>query len=232
MLWLDEYERAARLAPGLLALLPVPILLAGFGIKHNAVVASVISVIVAAGAPLIVAKYVRDRGRSLQLALYAEWGGAPTTLLLVPQDPDDSVQAIRRAKLESVAGVVLPATHDPASAQLCEAAVSTLRQRTNDHSAFPLVFAENKNYGFERNLLAVRSEALGFSVAGLAVSAAGWAAAGSHHLYANVTAVAVGAIANLALMIFWLTWPTKARVRAAGDLYAAQLLDASSALAN
>lgn len=230
MLWLDEYERAARLAPGLLALLPIPILIAAFGVKHNPTVAAAVSLIVAAGGPLLVAKYVRARGKALETRLFTEWGGAPTTLLLLPSDAGDPVRTRRRANLEAVSGMALPTSWTEETAQICGDAVTVLRQRTYDHGTFPLVFAENKNYGFERNALAVRPEALGLSVAGLLIAGAGWAASASHHIHANVSAVAVGSIVILALLVFWLTWPTTKRVRAASDLYAAQLLDAAATL--
>lgn len=230
MLWLDEYERAARLAPGMLASLPLPILIAVFGVKHNPVVAAGISLVVAAGGPLVLAKYVRARGRALEARLKEEWGGPPTTLLLLPAKDNDLVRRQRRASLEAVSGVALPNEHTIEAGQICEAAVTTLRQRTYDRGTYPLVFAENKSYGFERNTLAVRREALGFCAAGLIIAATGLTAAASHHLHVSTTAVGIGCVANLALLAFWIVWPTSERVRDAGDLYAAQLLDAAGTL--
>lgn len=230
MLWLDEYERAARLAPGLLASLPLPILLATFGVKRNPTVAAVLSLVVAAGGPLVLAKYVRARGRALETRLHQEWGGAPTTLLLLPADTADPLRMKRRTSVEAVSRLALPTEHDDEAAQICQTAVATIRQRTYDHGAFPLIFAENKSYGFERNALAVRPEALVLSGIGVVVTAMGWAAAASHHLHVSVSAVAVGCILNLALLVVWVVWPSKVRVRTAGDLYAAQLLDAAAGL--
>jgi hypothetical protein len=45
-----------------------------------------------------------------------------------------------------------------------------LRSKSTDHTAFPLAFAENKNYGFERNLLGIRLEGLVASSASVQAS--------------------------------------------------------------
>src|SRR5947208_9959356 len=59
---------------------------------------------------------------------------------------------------------------DPEGAdQRYEACVRFLRNATRDRSTFPLVFAENVNYGFRRNLWGMRSAGIACS----AVSALG-----------------------------------------------------------
>jgi hypothetical protein len=49
--------------------------------------------------------------------------------------------------------------------------VAVLRARTRDSSKFPLVIAENANYGFRRNSLALRAWAVGVASSTLVVSA-------------------------------------------------------------
>ena len=235
VLWLDEYERAARLAPGLIALLPLPILVTAFGLKQNPVVAALVSLVVAVGGPILLAKYVRSRGRGLEEKLYDEWGGPPTTLLLTPAlfGAANAVQAQRRANVERVSGQLLPLTpppNDTTTQQVYKSAVAALRQKTYNHDAFPLVFAENKGYGFERNVLAIRTEGLVISVVGLGIAVVGWQRAASGHLGANSSALLTAAVVLLLLTAFWIAWPKKKRVRAAADLYAEQLLDAAASL--
>jgi hypothetical protein len=235
LLWLDEYERVARLAPGLIALLPFPVLVIAFGLRDNPVVAALLSLVVAVGGPMLIAKYVRSRGRSLEGRLYREWGAPPTTLLLTPTSAGfvDAVQAQRRASVERVSQQNLPLTplpNDSSAQQIYKAAIATIRQKTYSHDAFPLVFAENKSYGFERNTLAIRAEGLAISVVGLVVAIFGWRRAASGHLSANPSALLGAAIIILLLVAFWIIWPTKRRVRSAANLYAEQLLDAAAGL--
>lgn len=109
VLWLDSYERAARLAPGLLALLPVAITVTTLGIKDAPVISVVFSVLSLAGGPLLVASFVRSKGLQSQKKLWASWGGPPTTLLLRTQgNIESSVQvAAWRSAVQKVTGVVL-----------------------------------------------------------------------------------------------------------------------------
>jgi hypothetical protein len=235
MLWLDDYERSARLAPGLIALLPLPILVTALGLKHNPVIAILVSLVIAVGGPLILAKYIRSRGRTLEKRLYEEWGGPPTSLLLTPASLGavDALQAQRRANVQRVSQQVLPSTpppNDSTAQQIYKAAVSTLRQKTYDHAAFPLIFAENKSYGFERNTLAIRIEGLAISSVGFVIAATGWGLAATGDFNANSSALLAAALVILLLTIFWIIWPTKKRVRKAGNLYAEQLLDAAANL--
>jgi hypothetical protein len=61
--------------------------------------------------------------------------------------------------------------------EICDSAVRWLREATRDSTKFPLVFAENVNYGFRRNLFGLRSFAILlclFTFAGLEIY--GWIA--------------------------------------------------------
>lgn len=235
MLWLDEYERSARLAPGLIALLPLPILVTAFGLRQNPIIAILVSLLVAVGGPLVLAKFVRSRGRALEKNLYQEWGGPPTTLLLTPRNPNDfsAILAQRRSNVEKVTGQTLPTSpspNDEDAQAIYGAAVAVLRQKTYDHKAYPLIFAENKSYGFERNVLGVRMQGICLACAGFIASAIGGGLAASHEFNASSTALISAAIILIPLNIFWIFWPTKTRVYDAANLYAQQLLDAAVTL--
>ena len=61
---------------------------------------------------------------------------------------------------------------DPSrAAAICESAVKWLREATRDTKKFALVFAENTNYGFRRNLLGVKPLAVVMCVLTLATTA-------------------------------------------------------------
>src|SRR5205085_2207690 len=128
--------------------------------------------VTAAGGPLVLAEIVRQRGLTLQAQLFESWSGPPTRRLLSLGDPTDSphLRDQRRAQIERIAQVSLPSakdeTADPqAAAAVIDGAVTALREHTRDSARFPLVFAENRNYGFERNMLAVRRIALAIAIA-------------------------------------------------------------------
>jgi len=231
MLWLDKYERRARLAPGLLALVPIAFTVVGVGLRDLPVVSTLIGVLVSVGGPIVIAAVVRDRGLECQEALFGEWNGPPSTHLLrvreaVSTDPD---RDRRRQLLSEVTGIALPDLRDeqksPADAdQRYAAAVQELRTRTRDSGDFPLVFAENMNFGFLRNARGVRSLGLAIAVlcAAGSVAAAWYALAQNDAPFSAGDTLVSGSLA-LAWAIGWFRWPTKTRVRSAGERYAREL---------
>ena len=177
----DRYDLCARIAPGVMAVLPVmgalavhvPISLPGSA-SHLA-----LYVAAAAGLAWVLGAWARGRGRRAQERLVAKWGGMPTELLLRHGDP--RIEAVTKARyhaaLQSMApGNLMPTAEeeaaDPAAAlQVYRSAVRRLiesRRQASDS----LVLAENANYGFWRNLHGSRLPALMLGVgAALAVVA-------------------------------------------------------------
>jgi len=229
--WLDEYDREARLVPALLAILPLALTAIGLGVQDNAILVSVIAALLAVGVPMVVAKQVADRGRTIEAALFARWGAPPTTLMLVPpaEGPMGEILRQRRARLEQASGISLPT--NPAltdsALETYQAAVRWLIENTRDRTRFPVVWAELKTYGFERNALGMRSTALCSSCLGVAVMvAAAIAGALGADLSVGVNVVLAGACALVGL--WWWRVPSESRVRAAADRYAARVLDTSA----
>jgi len=237
VLWLDEYERRARLVPGMLALLPIVLLLVVLGWRQLPVVSSLVSFLSLAGGPVLLADIVRRLGRKEEKLLWAMWEGPPTTRWLRLREPSDN--AVRRDRwrraVASVSGETLLSLRsersNPAKAdQTIETATEDIRRRTRDRARFALLFSENCAYGFNRNLYAVRWVGRGVSlVCALALStnvARQEALSGDNGLTPpNIIGLAV----LLALVGIWF-WPSEARVRDAADRYASELMQAAVAL--
>ncbi|MEV8562971.1 hypothetical protein AB0478_42490 [Streptomyces sp. NPDC051917] len=179
MLWLDDYERRARLAPGLLALLSINVALAVLGLSKAPVVVSVVTALSLAGGPVALAEVVRHQGRKAQETLWASWGGSPTIqkLRLREEGQNTLQREIWRKAVSSVTGVALPSlrseNRNPVIAdEAIEVAVGQLRNLTRDAEKFPLIRAENRSYGFQRNIYGIRwvARAIAFGV-GLGVLA-------------------------------------------------------------
>ncbi len=237
MLWLDQYERHARLAPGFLALLPAAVLAIVVGLRDNPIASAIAGVVVAAGGPIVLAGVVRQRGLALQADLYTRWNGPPTTSLVRLRVLTNNMQlrAYRRQQLSRVSTVPLltedEESSDPKQADaVIETAVSTVRERTRDRERFPLVAAENRTYGFERNILAVRSVGITIGVGSAVVTAALLVMHAAGVLHGGTLPLVVGVIVEVLLVAVWLFYPSEARVNAAAIRYAERLLDAASAV--
>jgi hypothetical protein len=231
--WLDEYDREARLVPALLSIFPLVLVAIGFGVQDNPVLASIIAVLFTLGAPMVAAKQVADRGRAVEQTLIAKWGAPPTTLQLVPKSDGQGGELLRqrRDRLERVSGISLPTGPEltDSTVQTYEAAVRWLIENTRDRAKFPVVWAELKTYGFERNALGLRTLAMTTSGCGVLALCVG-AVAGSRG--ADVSVGTTAALAGVcALVGLWrCRVPNETRVRRAADRYAERVLDTTAAL--
>jgi hypothetical protein len=229
MLWLDPYERRARVAPGLLALLPLAVAVAAVGLRDAPVVATLLSVLSLAGGPVLLSAYVRQCGLDAQEALWARWGGSPTLQALRCRTAaTGSLQRDQwRGAIERVTAIPLLSARaeraNPEKAdEAIEVAVAQLREATRDEKTFPLVSAELKNYGFERNLYGMKRTGIVVSV--LAVAAVAIVVAVRLVDHAEVGVPVLGVAVNLILLLGWVLLPSEKRTRSTAEKYSHQLL--------
>lgn len=222
---LDSYSRTARLAPGLLLFLGPVAVAIGIGFPERPTVTMLATLVTAMGLPLALAEWVRRRGQLLQSRLWATWGGNPVVVAL---RGEGLIARRRRSALAAATG--LPVDHPSHSAfeEAAANAVTRLISAIRDASRYPLVLAENKAYGFARNLLALRP--VGLFVSALAVSAGIALIVISTQLDAISTpGTALGTAAAVAALGFWQWYPSEYRVRAAANDYRDRLLEALDA---
>jgi hypothetical protein len=223
---LDAYTRKARLAPAVLAGLPALVLLIAAALKPTAESSQAAALI--AALTLLICSVVRDRGRRIEPELWRAWGGPPTTARLRWLSPEETAATHSlHERVTATTGIALPDPPSEANApeqadRDYEHAVLVLRERTRDTTAFPLVFAENAEYGFRRNLLGLRPLALAGTAITLVASIA--LIASGNPRYAAPAAVALSAAA-----VWWrLIRPDW--VRLAAERYADRLLGAAVTL--
>lgn len=160
--FVDVYALRARVLPALLVTMPagltLAILLPSFDYKNVAAIAA------AAGLPIFAANAVRSRGKRLEDQLKTRWGGMPTTRMLRLSEPSNNQVLLsrRRDRMQQLTGETLPTLDEEQSPdthtdQHYEAATRVLIGRVREtKDRFDLVQKENIDYGFRRNLLALR----------------------------------------------------------------------------
>jgi hypothetical protein len=228
------YKVRARLQPAAVTALPFALAILVWFPKGFEGRAAILSLLSWAGISGLVMTLARDRGRVIEPELWKAWGGAPTTRLLRFRDASNQAMLALRHK---ALGIIAPEIALPASAAAeaanrtaadgaYEACVSVLRSSTRDRKKFPLVFEENCDYGYRRNLLGLRPWGLVAVLVGLAaVAAHAWMEA-----EATPLEIAVTAIITLEA-VFWLFLVRPDWVRRAADAYAARLLEAGAEIA-
>jgi beta-lactamase superfamily II metal-dependent hydrolase len=207
----DEYALRARLAPTLVVVV-IPVMgflcwLPTFSTTQLTLAAALSTVLVA-----IFSQIGRDQGKALQPKLYAAWGGQPSVQLLRhrPRLLAKETRERYRHKLESLTPPVrLPSEieeiADPDGADVrYDSLCLFLRDTTRSKSAYPLVFAENVNYGFRRNLLGMKRAGIALTLAG-AVSAVLATILGMKPDGFDLPPVpAVAAVLNAVLLSWWI----------------------------
>lgn len=240
---LDPYERKARLAPALLALVPaVGVVFLIYGLDWRPKSAFV-GFLASAGVFYLLASIAREFGKRIEDDLFAQWGGKPTTQLLRHRDRviDPVTKQRYHRFLSSRIDTEFPNADDErknsdAADHIYAAATRWLLEKTRDTKRFPLLFAENVAYGFRRNCLGLKPLALVIAVASAALVflSAGIADRRGVH-WGLLHLVSINAWASLAISLIacavWLLFVTPRTVRTAAFSYADMLLRACDALA-
>ena len=237
----DPYDRQARLYPALLALAPAILTVSCLYGAHASLLSSGAAIVVSCGMMFWLANLARDRGKTLEPALFAAWGGKPSVQLL--RHRDSRIDAVTKqryhAKLSAKMRVEIPTqeleARDPAQADaVYESATKWLLERTRDTRCFALLFKENISYGFRRNMLGLKPYGTGLAVAALIWSLIASGVAQTHDLSASslfrisdIPPNHLMAIAGSGLiLLMWLGGTTKERVRIVAFAYAERLLAA------
>lgn len=167
----DPYERKARLYPALTALLPVVVAVVLYNDWLNFDVSNAAFVAVIAGVLFWLSGKARDAGKTVEKRLVAKWGGMPSITLLRHRDQglDRYTKQRYHQAAERLAGIQMPTASDenqnPVDAderyRAVTSALLSITRNTNDHA---LLFKENINYGFWRNLRGLKPVALFLAV--------------------------------------------------------------------
>ncbi len=154
----DWYTIRARVLPALLVALPLGLATLAWFPDGLSGWSALWGLAVWSGATVLLGQLGRDRGREKQSRLFDMWGAEPAVKALRHADAGNLVvlerihkrlNALMRTKLPTAAQELA----DPSAADDAYAGcIRFLRDKTRDRKKFNLVFEENCNYGFRRNL--------------------------------------------------------------------------------
>jgi hypothetical protein len=230
----DAYTLQARRVPVAAVAVPPLVLAAGSAITTASlgIGSGLVLTVVAATA----GQLGRDRGKQLEAGLWASWGGPPTLQRLRFRSAADPgrVERLHR-RIEAITGEALPnaaeeAAQPAAADDRYDEACARIRALTRDRKQFPLLFAENVNYGMRRNMVGLKPTAI--IVAALTVIAGGFLLGLAGGTLATRTGRYVPGIgAGLLALAFWFAVVRPAWVRLTADAYADQFVGAIDVLA-
>lgn len=231
----DPYERKARIYPGLICLFPIIITVFTVSPEIFRLWSSLATLAISFGLLQLLASIARDRGKELEPSLFKEWGGMPSVKILRYSD-----QTIPKAAKERYHKVLSTQTgiHPPPISLENEQTEEAddiyhswsdfLRGRTRDSGKYPMVFKENVNYGFRRNLLGLRPLCIFVGIFCFALII--WRGFHNYRTSATIDPLLIGtaAIVFIYITIFILV-VNKTWVKLPADAYARQLIETLNA---
>ena len=232
----NHYTRRARLSPALIVALPLGLTVLSWSPDGLKSWMTLWSLFVWTGGTALVAQLARDSGREKEKKLFELWGGKPTTQMLRIAGSENKMLAVRR---HAILQKLFPDLHipsegeeaaDPASADdIYDLCVRSLLERTRDQKKFNLVFEENCNYGFRRNLLGMKRLGVAICLVGILSSIFGVVT--RIQTGTLIPAVSYAAIACiLCLLLFWIGRCSPNFVKITAYAYAERLLASSELL--
>jgi len=228
---LDRYTYQARLLPSLITIAPLGFAIAVWFPSETATWNWLGTLFISLGLAALLSQFGRDFGKRKEQWLFQQWGGIPTTRMLSYRMSRLNSETLERyhRKLR----LLLPESQIPSASEEAknpssanhkyESCVHFLRENTRDRKRFPMVFAENVNYGFRRNLW-------GFSPIGIPSSLIGVVSCGIasvHRLHENASSLLlaiIGTVISAGLLFLWFFVLNPEWVRIPAEAYAERLL--------
>lgn len=161
---MNTYSLKARIYPVILSLLPILIVGILFSIEFQNYYQGLGSLGLSGVLFFLFSQLGRDRGKKKEKQLWKEWGGSPTTQLF--RFSNDTIDRITKKayhdKMNSlVSSSIIPSKEEEEKSQeMCDEIYKSwtkfLIRKTRDTSKFNLLFSENINYGFRRNMYGLK----------------------------------------------------------------------------
>ena len=179
MIKFDIYSLKARVYPCSIVLLPC-LLLAIFYITNIEAYYHYLTSFIGIGVfSFVLAQIGRDQGKKKEKKLFEHWGGKPTNMILRHSNNHLDVHTKKRfhTKLEQVIPDMKIPTPEEELEDLYSAdciydsCTKYLISKTRDTNKYHLLFKENINYGFRRNLWGMKAWALTIIVGCLIIHA-------------------------------------------------------------
>ena len=228
--FVDKYAFNARIVPALIVLLPIGLSLATLFPNKFARWDIIVWLGTSAGLAVFLEQLARDRGKRKEPGLYKLWGGKPSTRMLRHRDSTLSVPTLARyhERLTRLIPISMPTPEEEKSNSdradaIYDSCGDFLRARSRDKEKFPLVFEENVNYGFRRNLWGMKPVAVILNILSMLLVFT------QIHPYCTELTSAkpvawVAMILNISFLMIWFFVIKPDWVKTAAEAYAIQLL--------
>ncbi len=235
----DNYTLKARYFPVILFLFPIVILGFFYSLQFESIFQFLASLGVIGALTYLLSQLGRDKGKLREASLWKGWGGTPSIQLLRLKNShlDKFTKQRYHQKLQSLCPVASPPDEEmeltrPQEADtVYQAWTKYLISQTRDSKKFALLYKENTNYGFRRNLLGLRSLAITFSLCLLIINYLFWSfKLNTFNTQVFPNSFIYSTITIAVIIFFWLFVVTKSWVKLVAFSYAERLCECADNL--
>lgn len=232
---MDRYSLNARIYPIIIFYMPAVILAVLFSLKFDKYIHLFTSFGIVGALSYLFSQLGRDSGKKKEKALWKYWGGAPTTQLLRWRNTEININTKRRYHNKLNVLCVLDNVPDPNFEQSSpddadeayQAWTKFLISKTRDNKRFSVLFKDNMNYGFRRNLWGMKRYAISL----ILILMAGtfiyyWLTAGSVNPMLYPMEFIIAECILLIILLFWVLIINRNWIRVPAFAYAERLLEA------
>lgn len=234
----DSYDRQARLYPMVLVLIPLALAAASWMPSGVAIPSVVGGAVIVLAVSALLTQLARDQGKRREKELFKRWGGRPSDRALSYSGRVFAESTLARwhkklmlfdDNLRLPDSAASEKADQKAAKTAYAAATDILVAKTRDKATYSLLFKENVNYGFRRNLWGMKSAGIGTAVVGLLASVSKGVFEWSTDQPVSLVPVVAGVLCA-ALFVVWIARVTPSWIKIAADGYAKHLVEACESL--
>ncbi len=231
---MDKYSLNARIYPIVIFYMPAVILAVLFSLKFDKYVHLFTSFGIVGALSYLFSQLGRDGGKKKEKELWKSWGGAPTTQLLRWRNTEINLNTKKRyhsklnalCSLDNLPDLNFEQSNPDEADEAYQAWTKFLISKTRDNKKFSVLFKDNMNYGFRRNLWGMKTYAISLIIILMASTFVYyWVTTNTPNviLYPTEFIIAEGIL--LVILLFWVFVINKNWIKVPAFAYAERLLE-------
>ncbi len=235
--YFDHYVISARIKPIFFILLPIVLAVLISEPSVQTWGATILTFLVTFGVISFLSNTVSIAGNDVQTKLFAKWGGSPTTRFLRHKDTyidEFTKQRYHNWLSKNIDGLTLPSKEEESqdkgrADKIYQSATNYLLEKTRDISTYHLLYKDLVNYGFVRNLFALKwwgvsSSLLAMGIFGIDATASAKTSVSISELFDNGLLPLLGIIITAIMLAIFIFVINESLVKSRAERYAKSLL--------
>ena len=229
---MNSYNLKARVYPVILSLIPIIFIGSVYSFHLQSYYQALTSLGITTALYFLFSQLGRDKGKALEKEMWKKWGGTPTTQILRFSNDiiDKHTKNKYHHKLKELTGIGnelneefeknLPEKAD----KIYQSWTKFLLSKTRDTKKYSLLFQENINYGFRRNLLGLKGIAILIIVL-LMISSFIYSFIINEYIVTISSELLISEIILVLILIFWLGIVKENWIKTVAFSYAERLME-------